>query len=112
MSTESGLQGILRTLGLAKRAGKLICGVPLVCDSLKKKDKPVLTVLAGKASDNSQKRISDKCAYYDVKLLVLPCSPEELGHAVGSSGSVAALALIDAGLASLVRSQFEKSIEP
>lgn len=112
MPTESGLSGALRALGLAKRAGKVICGTPQVCDALRKKTKPVLAVLAGEASENSRKRICDKCAYYDVKLLILPCSPETLGHAVGSSGSLAALALTDAGLANLVRTQFEKSIEP
>ena len=46
-------------------------------------------------SDNTKKRLFDRCAYYNIKIALLPVSAQELGNALGR-GACAAVALSDA----------------
>ena len=94
-------------IGLAKKAGKVTSGVPLIIEALRSKSKPALVVASATASDNSLKKISDKCNFYGVTLIKVSLSPEELASAVGGMGSVAAVAVNDGGLADLVRSAID-----
>ncbi|MBR6742335.1 MAG: ribosomal L7Ae/L30e/S12e/Gadd45 family protein [Clostridia bacterium] len=94
-------------LGLAKKAGKVTSGVPLIIEALRSKNKPALVVASATASDNSLKKISDKCKFYGVTLIKVPLSPEELASSVGGMGSVAAVSVNDGGLADLVRSAID-----
>lgn len=101
---DVSLDKAIKNLGLAKRAGKTTCGIPLIIEALRSQKKPQLVVVSAKASDNSVKKITDKCRFYEVELLSLPITPEELAHAVGHVGGVAAVSVNDSGLAELVRS--------
>ncbi len=91
----------LRALGLCKKAGALICGTPLVCAAITSAKKPELAVMSAGASENTKKKLRDKCTYYGVRLCELDATPEELSHAIGGQASVAAVAICDAGLAGL-----------
>ncbi len=71
----------LNLLGLATRAGKMISGEELVLQSVRSK-KAKLVIISTDASDNTRKKLLDKCAYYQV-----PCVTQfthgELSHAIG-----------------------------
>ena len=94
---------LLFALGLCAKAGKLICGVPMICDALASRHKPWLVVSACDNAKNSAKRLSDKCAYYGVRLAHTAISGEELARSVGKTGHLAAVAITDENLAHLVQ---------
>ena len=93
------MKSFLGFLGLCRRAGKTVCGTPQVCLALQKKVKPPLVLYAAGASPATRKKIESKCAFYGVSVKVLAVSPAELGRAVGKEGSLAAVAVTDAGFA-------------
>lgn len=84
----------LGVLGLAARARKLTCGTQNVCDALRL-GKAAIVLAATDISDNTKKRLFDRCAYYNIKIALLPVSAQELGNALGR-GACAAVALSDA----------------
>lgn len=88
----------LSMLGICKKAGRLICGVPLVCDAMRE-GRVCLAVYVTGASENSVKRITDKARSHHTDALALDTTPEVLGHAVGKHGAVAAVGICDAGFA-------------
>ncbi len=91
----------LSMIGLCKKAGRLVSGVPLVCDAVRE-GRVELTVYASLASANSVKRITDKCASYDVNAVAIDVTPEQLGKAIGKSGAVAAVGIADRGFAQAI----------
>jgi len=91
----------LSTLGLAARAGKLAHGTPKVCESLKE-GKAFLVVEASGNSDNTRKRLSDRSAYYGVRLIEADADRIELGRYSGRPEGTAAVAILDKGLATAV----------
>ena len=97
MSAPTPKDKLLSTVGLCARARKLVMGTPMVCEALRKGGKfPPLAVLeASDTSDNTHARLTSKCAFYRTPLYRLPVSTDELGHAVGKSGLVAAVAVTD-----------------
>ena len=76
-----GLNKLLGMLGLAKRAGKISTG-SFICTKEIRSRRAKLVLLAGDASDNTKKAISDSCRYYDVKLIEFS-DMASLGHATG-----------------------------
>lgn len=87
----------LSALGLCVRAGKVIFGVPQVCDAMRKggKNSPVTVFEASDTSENTHKRISDKCTYYNIKHIKISIGGEELAAALGKTASLAAVAVTD-----------------
>jgi ribosomal protein L30E len=98
---------VLGALGLCAKAGKLSFGIPMICEALKNggKNRPVLVVEASDTSDNSHKRIQDRCRFYGTEILRAEITGAELGAAVGKTTVLGAVGVTDAGLASLVRSK-------
>lgn len=84
----------LNMLGLAKRAGKIAVGTPLVTGAVRSKN-ALLVLLTTDAAANAVKRITDSCNYHQVRLINIPYSKRELSTAIGSSGDVAAIAILD-----------------
>lgn len=81
-------------LGLMQRAGALTTGEELVVKAIQsKKAKAVL--LSSDASENTRKKITDKCVFYNVPLIEAG-SRYELGHALGKEARVV-IALLDNG---------------
>jgi len=96
----------LRALGLCAKAGKLISGVPLICDALKaksgKRGGVSLVLAASDNSANTAKRLSDRCAYYGVRLVPLDVDGDRLSEALGKRSRIAAVAITDENLCRLV----------
>ena len=101
---EAKTSKCLSTLGLCMRAGKLACGTPQVCELLRDRPGQIVLVLeAADTSENTHKRLTDRCAYYHTELIRLPCTADELGHAVGKTHPVAAVGIIDGQLVRALR---------
>ena len=96
---------ILSSLGLSAKAGKLIFGVPLICEALRRSNgKDVfLVVESGDTSANTNKRLNDKCSFYKVEKAKLICDGERLAQAVGKMGTLGAVAITDKSLAEMVK---------
>ncbi len=87
---------IFQMLGLAARARKLTTGEDLVVSDIRAK-RAKLVILSNDASDNTNKKLSDKCNSYNVEKQVFG-SRESLGHAIGKESRVV-LAITDRGFA-------------
>ena len=96
--------GVLRALGLCKRAGALMCGTPMICDSLRDaKRKPIIVVMASDVSAATRKKLTDKCTFYETRLVAIESDGEALAAAVGKTGFLASVAVTDQNLAELVK---------
>ena len=95
---------ILSALGLCVRAGKVIFGVPMICDALKKggANKPALIIEASDTSDGTHKRIADKSAFYQVRTVRIDCDGATLASALGKTSSLAAVAIKDKEMCKIV----------
>ena len=91
----------LGAIGLCRKAGKVIVGTDAVCEALRGKNKPCAVFAANDASENTAKRLRDKCGSYGVPLYVVPADGEELAHALGKSAKTAAVAVTDENLCRL-----------
>lgn len=89
----------LGLMGLAVRAGRVIFGTPMVCDAMRAGKKIYLVAEACDSSENTHKRITDRCAYYGVKHTRIPVGTDALAHALGKSGDLAVVAITDEGMA-------------
>jgi ribosomal protein L7Ae-like RNA K-turn-binding protein len=87
-------------LGLANRARKLISGEELVVKEIRS-GKAKLVLLAEDASKNTEKKISDKCAYYQIPLKRVE-NRSLLGQAIGKEARVV-VAVLDEGFAQKLR---------
>ncbi len=83
-------------LGLANRARKLISGEELVVREVRKQ-KAKLVLLASDASENTKKKVADKCSYYNVSVKIVP-DRYTLGQAIGKDARVV-VAVMDEGFA-------------
>ena len=98
-------EGLLFALGLSAKARALVYGVPQICEALAKNKKsakyPLLVIEASDTSDNTHKRISDRCRYYNVKHIRITADTATLAHALGKSALLAAVAITDENLCRL-----------
>ena len=94
--SELNEKKLLSSLGLCARAGKLIFGVPMICEAMRRggASAPSIVLEASDTSENTHKKISDKCIYYNVKHIRLGATCEILGRAVGKRAT-AAVAITD-----------------
>lgn len=101
---------ITRILGLARRAGYLVIGTSMVRDTIRGKKRPYIVLLACDASDNSVKRISDSCKFYDTPLARLDITGDELAAVLGKQSSVVCAALCDKGMAEAIIEKLDKTM--
>lgn len=87
-------------LGLANRARKLISGEELVIKEVRNA-KAKLVILSNDASNNTEKKITDKCSYYNVPVVKVE-DRNQLGHAIGKDARVV-IAVLDEGFAKKLR---------
>lgn len=104
----SGTDRLLGAIGLCKRAGKLICGVPLICTEMRKGGQISLVLAASDASDNTKKKLNDKCKFYGVRLEYLPYTADVLSDAVGKDAPIGAVAITDAQMVRVVEAHLQK----
>lgn len=95
---------LLLSLGLCVRAGKTVCGVPMICEAMRRggKNAPVLVLEASDTSENTHKKITDKCKFYGVRHVRIECAGDTLAAALGKSASLGAVALTDAGMCRMI----------
>ena len=103
MPTQNNEAYALRMLGLAARARALVVGTALVCQALASAKKPFAVLLASGVSGNTEKRVTDRAAFYDVPLYRLKTDAEGLASIIGKrDAAVAAVAVTDAELAKAI----------
>lgn len=91
---------LLSLLGIAKKAGKTVCGTDMAVESVRsgKKNSVKLFLLAADASQNTVKRIKNTSAYYGVPLITA-ADKATLAHTVGSPAEISVIGITDAGFA-------------
>ena len=96
---------LLSTLGLCVRARRVIFGVPMICEAMRHggKDAPSLVLEAADTSENTHKKITDKCTHYGVECVRLSVGGAALAQALGKSAVLAAVAITDARMADMVK---------
>ena len=109
MNEVKNLKQLLFSVGLARKAGKLVSGTDFVCDDIRK-NKIFLVVCAGDVSDNTKKKISDCCTYRGVALHVTDISKEVLGHAIGKPFA-ACVGITDNNLSELISRNINRGKE-
>lgn len=104
--------GALLMLGLAARAGKLVFGTEMVCGALRMSGtkRPCLVVEAADTSLGTNKKLTDKCTYYNVKKVRVPYKMEELAAALGKSALVSAVGVLDENLAAAISGKLDASL--
>ena len=89
-------------LGIAMKAGKVTAGTELVTDAIRAgspKKCPQVVFLASDASENTKKRVTNCCGYYEIPLHAVTLTTGMLGAAIGKSGAISAVGITDKGLA-------------
>ena len=101
---EENEKKLLCSLGLCARAGKVIFGVPMICEAMRRggKGQPLLILEATDTSENTHKKIADKAAYYKVRTVRLECDGATLALALGKTSSLAAIAINDVQMCRMI----------
>ena len=116
-------KSLLGVIGMCRGAGKAIIGVNMICEHLRKKHKgqnnhadksangenndsnvDFIVIEASDTSENTHKKITDKCAYYNVRHIRIHATCSALGHSVGK-GEVGAVAIADASFCRAVEAK-------
>ena len=95
---------ILSLLGLAIKSGNLVSG-EFMTEKAVKGRKAHLVIVSEEASDNTKKKFSNMCSFYEVPLYFYE-TMEELGHCIGKTFR-ASLAVTSEGLAKSIISKLE-----
>lgn len=91
----------LQIVGLAFRAGRCSIGEETVIKAVQGKNAK-LVLLANDISDQTRKKITDKCKTYNIPAVTVD-DRETLGHSIGKSQRVA-IAILDVGFARKIQS--------
>lgn len=98
---------IISAFGLAKKAGKCVCGTSMCVDSIRS-DAARLVIAASNLSDNTKKRLNDSCAFHKVECIYLDCDMNYLGARLGIKNGTACAALLDDGFVSIIRKLYSE----
>jgi len=98
-------QKILQLLGLATRARMTITGEEMSVNEVRSGNAK-LVILSEDASDNTSKKLHDKCKTYNVDIRVFG-TRFELGHAIGKEERVV-VAVTDSGFTKKLTSLFDE----
>lgn len=93
---------LLKCIGLAARARKIIFGAELTCDGVREKDTE-LVILSSEASEGTKKRVVRACTENDVECHIIDASVVDLASAVGKSKPLAVIGITDKNLCVPVR---------
>ncbi len=94
---------VFNLLGLAMRAGKVVSGEDGVLDAIRSSNAR-LVIISLDASENTKKKILDKCSFYQIDWLEFG-DRTRLGHAIGKWERVV-LAVTDPGFAKKMKTYF------
>lgn len=85
----------MATLGMARKANKIVIGETLVKEIQNKKVN--LVIIAVDASDNSKKMLMNKCSYYEIEYVII-LSKEQMAKAINKT-MVSGVGISDINLA-------------
>lgn len=94
---------VLSALGLAKRAGKIISGTEQVQDAVRAK-KALIVIAARDISENSRKKITNTCTYYETELVEY-ATMELISAALGQKKLISSVAITDDNFRILIKKQ-------
>ena len=92
---------VFSLLGLASCARKITTGDVLIKDI--RSHKVNLVLIAEDASDNTKKKITDKCIFYKISYIFIESS-EDLSRAIGKDNRMA-VGILDRGFADKIKSK-------
>lgn len=92
-----------KILGLANRARKITLGTENTINSIRA-NKVKLVLLANDASDNTKKKVNDKCNYYKVKVVEL-FNSKEMSSSLGKRSNIMVVGITDQGFSNLLLNQ-------
>ena len=95
----------LNTIGICKCANKISYGETLIKDI--KNHKVSLVVICVDTSDNSKKKIIDKCSYYRCEYIVA-FTQEEIISVISRVDPVSAIGIKDSNLAKKLKENLER----
>ncbi len=98
-------QAIFNLLGIAASARQIVSGEEQVVKEVRT-NKAKLVIVSNDASQNTTKKMHDKCAFYNVPIYTFG-SREQLGHATGRESRVS-LAIMDNGFAKKLSQYFNE----
>ena len=101
MKTDS----VLRMIGLAAKAGKVVSGEFMTENAVKSKE-AYLVIIAQDVSNNTRKKFGNMCSYYKVEMREY-ADKDALGHAIGKEFR-ASLAVTDENLAKAVEKKLKE----
>ena len=88
---------LLSMLGIAKKSGQMIIGTPMIIEHIQKKrnlnPEEFFVIEASDTSENTHKKLVDKCNFYSVRRIQIDATCSELGAALGK-GATAAVAIM------------------
>ena len=99
--SDQSLKRLLTLVGLAQKAGKAASG-ETGCEEAVRSRKAALVLLSQDASGGTQKKFRQSCFYYQIPVVTVPCTTEQLGHALGRESRSCA-AILDEGLAAGIK---------
>lgn len=100
MNDKKDYGKLLFSIGLTRRAGKLFSGTEMVIDGIRS-GKVCRVIACSDVSENTMKKISNSCAYYNVVFTVIDISQETLGKAIGKMFA-ACVGITDPNLSELI----------
>mgnify|MGYP001064600781 FL=1 len=95
---------ILSLLGLATRSRNLVSG-EYMTEKAVKGGRAFLVIVSSEASENTKKKFTNMCSFYEVPLYFYGAM-EELGHCMGKAFR-ASVAVTDEGFAKGIREKLE-----
>ncbi len=99
-TNKTNAEQLLFTVGLARKAGKVTSGTEMVCGEIRKK-KVFLVLYASDVSENTKKRITDCCRFYEVPCHICSADKTILGSAIGKDFA-ACVGITDENLSKLI----------
>lgn len=93
---------MIKILGLARKAGKVVIGTDLTVNEVRK-NRVKVVLLASDASNNTKKLIYDKCQFYKV-FVIDTYSSAEISNSIGKE-NIKVIGISDEGFSKLLLSQ-------
>lgn len=107
MREEADIRKLKGTIGLARKAGTVISGTDAVIDGVRKR-KVLAVYAASDISEQTEKKLCDKTAFYQIPMYALPFSMNALSDCIGSKKLTAAVGLTNKNFIEMIGDIAEK----
>ncbi len=104
---EIAKKNALKLLGLM-RVASLICSGEEACEKAVKTQEAVLVLVSSDASKLTRKKFHDKCKFYEVEVMDVDLTMEELGRSLGQSPR-SSVAILSKDLAEKFKQRFRQT---